>query len=93
VRTVPNPTSGSLEDERSGSHSRIKPLLLPGHRAEGVFLMKEKMKMIKEEEKKDLLISELLSMGIYKQEGRQLFQVPYEELLKLYQENKSYINQ
>lgn len=90
---MPNPTSGSLEDERSGSHTRIKPLLLPGHRAEGAFLMKEETIMIKEEEKKDQLISELLSMGIYKQEGRQLFQVPYEELLKLYQENRSHINE
>jgi hypothetical protein len=89
---VPNPTSGSLEDERSGSHSRIKPLLLPGHRTEGVFLLKEKLTMTKED-KKDQLISELLSMGIYKQKGRQLFQVPYEELLKLYQENRSYKNE
>ncbi|MCA1034898.1 MULTISPECIES: Fur-regulated basic protein FbpA [Bacillaceae] len=55
--------------------------------------MKEETIMIKEEEKKDQLISELLSMGIYKQEGRQLFQVPYEELLKLYQENRSHINE
>lgn len=45
------------------------------------------------EDKKDQLISELLSMGIYKQKGRQLFQVPYEELLKLYQENRSYKNE
>lgn len=81
-----------MEDERSGSHSRIKPLLLPGHRTEGVFLLKEKLTMTKED-KKDQLISELLSMGIYKQKGRQLFQVPYEELLKLYQENRSYKNE
>lgn len=81
-----------MEDERSGSHSCIKPLLLPGHRTEGVFLLKEKLTMTKED-KKDQLISELLSMGIYKQKGRQLFQVPYEELLKLYQENRSYINE